>query len=56
MHILYDSLCHFLVKILRFLKAGTMDNKCGSDLTSIDCAKYQLPDKEIVIGDTKERP
>ena len=28
-----------------------MDNKCGSDLTSIDCVKYQLPDKEIVIGD-----
>ena len=32
-----------------------MDNKYGSDLTSIDCAKYQLPDKEIVIGDTTRK-
>ena len=55
-HILYDSLCDILVKILRrFLKAETMDNKYGSDLTSIDCAKYQLPDKEIVIGDTTRK-
>ena len=55
-HILYDSLCDILVKILRrFLKAETMDNKYGSDLTSIDCAKYQLPDKEIAIGDTRRK-
>ena len=55
MHILYDSLCDILVKILRFLKPQTMDNKYGSDLTSIDCAKYQLPDKEIFIGDTTRK-
>ena len=56
MHILYDSLCDILVKILRrFLKAETMDNKYGSDLTSIDFAKYQLPDKEIVTGDTTRK-
>ena len=52
-HILYDSLCDILVKILRrFLKPQTIDNKYGSDLTSIDCVKYQVPDKEIVSGDT----
>ena len=38
-----------------FLKAETMDNKYGSDLISIDSAKYQLPDKEIVIGDTTKK-
>ena len=55
-HILYDSLCDILAKMLRrFLKAETMDNKYGSDLTSIDCAKYQPPDKEIVIGDTTRK-
>ena len=32
-----------------------MDNKYGSELTSIDCAKYKLPDKEIVIGDTTRK-
>ena len=55
-HILYDSLCDIIVKIpRRFLKAETMDNKYGSDLTSIDCTKYQLPYKEIVIGDTTRK-
>ena len=34
-HIVYDSLCDILVKMLRrFLKPQTMDNKYGSDLTS----------------------
>ena len=37
------------------MKPQTIDNKYGSVLTSIDCAKYQLPDKEIAIGDTTRK-
>ena len=55
-HILYDSLCDTLMKLLRrFMKPQSIENKYGSDLTHVDCTKLQLPDKEIVIGDSTRK-
>ena len=51
-HTLYDSLCDILAKLLRrFVKPQSIENKYGSDLASVDITK-QLPDKEIVIGES----
>ena len=52
-HIMYDSKCDILVRLLRrFMKGQAVEKRYGSDLTSIECqdVKLQLPDKSIVIG------
>ena len=52
-HILYDSFCDILVKLMRrFLIADAIEQKYGSNLTTIECSKrkLQLLDKELVIG------
>ena len=52
-HIMYDSMCDILVRLLRrFMKGQAVEKRYGSDLTSIECqdVKLQLPDKSIVIG------
>ena len=52
-HIVYDSMCDILVRLLRrFMKGQAVEKRYGSDLTSIECqdVKLQLPDKSIVIG------
>ena len=55
-HILSDNLCDILIKLLRrLIKPQGLKNKYGSDLTSVDCTKFQLPDKEIVIGETRRK-
>ena len=54
-HILYDSICDILVKLMRrFLIADAIEQKYGSTLTTIECSKrkLQLLDKELVIGDS----
>ena len=51
-HIMYDSMCDILVRLLRrFMKGQAVEKRYGSDLTSIECqdVKLQLPDKSIVI-------
>ena len=51
-HIMYDSMCDILVRLLRrFMKGQAVEKRCGSDLTSIEYqdVKLQLPDKSIVI-------
>ena len=37
------------------MKAQGIENKYGSDLTSVDCTKFQLPDKEIFIGESTRK-
>ena len=55
-HILCDNLCDILIKLLRrFIKPRGLENKYGSDLTSVDCTKFQLPDKEIVIEESTRK-
>ena len=52
-HIMYDSMCDILVRLLRrFMKGQAVEKRYGSDLTSIECqdVKLQLPVKSIVIG------
>ena len=52
-HIMYDSMCDILVRLLRrFMKGQAVEKRYGSDLTYIECqdVKLQLPDKSIVIG------
>ena len=51
-HIMYDSMCDILVRLLRFMKGQAVEKRYGSDLTSIECqdVKLQLSDKSIVIG------
>ena len=50
-HILYDNMCDILIKLLRrLIKPQGLENKYGPDLPSVDCTKFQLPDKEMVIG------
>ena len=52
-HIMNDSMCDILVRLLRrFMKGQAVEQRYGSDLTSIECqdVKLQLPDKSIVIG------
>ena len=52
-HIMYDSMCDILVRLLRrFRKGQAVEKRYGSDLTSIECqdVKLQLLDKSIVIG------
>ena len=52
-HIMYDSMCDILVRLLRrFMKGQAVEKRYGSDLTSTECqdVKLQLPDKSIVIG------
>ena len=34
----------------RFIKPHGLENKYDSDLSSVDCTKFQLPDKDMVIG------
>ena len=54
-HIWYDSICDILVKLMRrFLIADAIEQKYGSNLTTIECSKkkLQLLDKELVIGDS----
>ena len=57
-HILYDSLCHILLRLLRrFMVRSAIDKKYGCDLASIECKdiELQLSDKDIVIGvDTRK--
>ena len=46
--------CDILGKLMRrFMKTQAPENKCGSDLSSIDCKEFklQLGDKELVIAD-----
>ena len=55
-YILYDNLFDILIKLLRrFIKPPDLENKYSSDLTSVDCTQFQLPDKEIVIGKAQEK-
>ena len=52
-HIMYDTLCDSLLKLMRrFMKITAIEKKYGSDLVGIDCkdVKLQLQDKDIVIG------
>ena len=51
-HIMYDSMCDILIRLLRRFMKGQAVEMYGSDLTSIECqdVKLQLPDKSIVIG------
>ena len=52
-HIMYDSMCDILVRLLRrFMKGQAVEKRYRSALTSIECqdVKLQLPDKSIVIG------
>ena len=52
-HIMCDSMCDILVRLLRRLMKGlAVEKRYGSDLTSIECqdVKLQLPDKSVVIG------
>ena len=52
-HIMYDSMCDILVRLLRrFMKGQAVEKRYGSDLISIECqdVKLQSPDKSIVIG------
>ena len=52
-HILYDSICDILKKLLRrFMKAEATEKRYGSDLMSVESTNlcHQLPDKELVIG------
>ena len=53
-HVVYDSLCDILLKLMRrFLKLQAAEKKYGAELASIECTntKLQLADKEMVIGD-----
>ena len=52
-HILYDTLCESLLKLLRrFIKADAVEGKYGSELITIDCKdiKLQLQEDDLVIG------
>ena len=54
-HILYGCICDILVKLMRrFLIADAIEQKYGSNFTTIECSrrKLQLLDKELVIGDS----
>ena len=55
-HILYDTLCESLLKLLRFMKPDVVEGKYGSDLVTIDCKdiKLQLQEDDLVI-DTRTR-
>ena len=47
-HIMYDSMCDILVRLLRrYMKGQAVEKRYGSDLTSIECqdVKLQLPDE-----------
>ena len=37
------------------MKPQGLENKYGSDLASVDCTKFQFPDKEIVIGESTRK-
>ena len=53
-HILYDSICDVLAKLMRrFMKMAALEKKYGSELASIECkdVSLQLADKDVVIGD-----
>ena len=52
-HVVYDSLCDILLKLMRFLKPQATEKKYGAELVSIECTniKLQLTDKVMVIGD-----
>ena len=53
-HILYDSMCDVLAKLMRrFMKMEELEKKYGSELASIKCkdVNCQLAKKDIVIGD-----
>ena len=57
-HILYDNMCDILGKLMRrFMKTQALENKYGSDLSSIDCKEFklQLGDKELVIADATRK-
>ena len=52
-HILYDTLCESLLKLLRrFMKADAVGRKYGSELVTIDCkdVTLQLQEDDLVIG------
>ena len=53
-HVVYDSLCDILLKLMRrLLKPQATEKKYEAELASIECTntKLQLADKEMVIGD-----
>ena len=53
-HILYDSMCDVLEKLMRrFMKMEELERKYGPELASIKCkdVNNHLADKDIVIGD-----
>ena len=57
-HILYDNMCDILGKLMRmFMKTQALENKYGSDLSSIDCTefKFQLGDQDLVIADATRK-
>ena len=52
-HILYDTLCESLLKLLRrFMKPDAVEGKYGSELVTIDCKdiKLRLQEDDLVIG------
>ena len=57
-HIVYDSMCQSLLKVMRrFLKASSLEDKYGVELSDIPCndVKLQLSDSELIIGDETRR-
>ena len=57
-HMLYDSMCDILAKLMRrFLKPQVLEKKYGVDLAGIECRdlKLQLADRDIVIGDNTRK-
>ena len=53
-HLVYDSMCLTLLKVMRrLLKPTALEGKFGATLGSVSCedVKLQLTDNELVIGD-----
>jgi hypothetical protein len=52
-HIMYDSICRILMKLMRrFMKMHALEKKYGAHLASVESknVELQLSDKDIVIG------
>ena len=57
-HILYDSLCGVLMKLMRqFIQTMVLENVVGSELTKVNCkdVKLQLSDKDLNLGSSTRK-
>ena len=57
-HILYDSLCGVLMKLMRrFIQTTVLENVVGSELTKVNCkdVKLQLSDKDLNLGSSTRK-